>query len=110
MSMKEHADNLISPCNDHCIQSLNEHHVKEHAESFEKNFKPYNTLIGHICDNVSTNDLMTPGKFWAETMHTRAALQRLVKSSDCTQKREISVCLYGRLSKFDPGSGSVSCF
>ena len=25
-------------------------------------------------------------------------------------KREISVCLYGRLSKFDPGSGSVSCF
>ena len=42
--------------------------------------------------------------------HTRAALQRLVKSSECTQKREISVCLYGRLSKFDPGSGSVSCF
>ena len=53
---------------------------------------------------------MTPGKFWAETMHTRAALQRLLKSSDCTQKREISVCLYGRLSKFDLGSGSVSCF
>ena len=36
-----------------------------------QNFKPFSTLIGHICDNVSTNDLMTPGKFWAETTPER---------------------------------------
>ncbi|XP_078331568.1 uncharacterized protein LOC144625228 [Crassostrea virginica] len=69
--VKVHVDNLISPCNDHCIPSLNEHHAKEHAESFEKNCKPFTTLIGHICDNVSTNDLMTPGKFWVETTPER---------------------------------------
>ena len=49
---------------------------------------------------------MTPGKFWPET----TPLQRHVKSSECNQKTEISVCLYERFSKFDPGSGSVSPF
>ena len=51
------------PRNDHCIRSLNENHVKEH----EKSFKPYTPLVWLICDNVSTNDLMTPGKQWVET-------------------------------------------
>ena len=70
---------------------MNEHHVKELDESFEKKFKPYTSLIGHICDNVSTNDLMTPGKICVEVLgenHTRAALQRLVKSSKFTQKEK----------------------
>ena len=93
-------------------RSLNEHHVTELAESFEKNFKPYTTLIGHMwqCFNKWSDDTRKKMCGSSGRKPHQSGIATTCEIKWMHPKREISVCLYGRLSKFDPGSGSVSCF
>lgn len=105
--VKVHVDNLISPSSDHCIRLLNENHVNELADSFIQNFQLYTTLVGllRVCENVPIADLCLPGKTCVEVLdgnHTRAALQKILKCIECSQKKKyefVYMDIYQNLTK-----------
>lgn len=103
--VKVHVENLISPIDDHCIRLLNENHVNELTDSFEKNFQPYTTLVGLINDDFKTVNLVKPGTKCVEVLggnHTRAALQRILNSNGCLRKEQyefVYMDVYQNLTK-----------
>uniref|UniRef100_K1QG55 Uncharacterized protein n=1 Tax=Magallana gigas TaxID=29159 RepID=K1QG55_MAGGI len=80
---------------------------KSLKDSFIQNFQPYTTLIGllRVCENVPIADLCLPGKKCVEVLggnHTRAALQRILKSDECVQKEKyefVYMDIYQNLTK-----------
>lgn len=81
--------------------------MNELADSFIQNFQPYTTLVGllRVCENVPIADLCLPGKKCVEVLggnHTRAALQRILNSDECVQKKKyefVYMDIYQNLTK-----------